>query len=111
MRCDTGFNIETFYVKQMSPLLPLFTPFGRTVRGKAPLRLLALGIPYSGTLRYDMTLVLALRFLHKYMSIVLPPFVTPFGVVIRGKATLVSPYSRKPKVAMSVILTLALLHQ
>ncbi len=70
---------------------------------KAPVRLLPLVIPYSGTLMYDMTLVLALRFLHKYMSIVLPPFVTHFGVVVRGKATLkmltlFSPYSRKPKV-------------
>ena len=37
------------------------------------------------------------------MSIVLPLFVTTFGVAVRGKATLkmltlVSPYSRKPKV-------------
>ena len=52
---------------------------------------------------HDMTMVLALRDLHKYMSIVLPYFVTPFGVAVRGKTTLkmvtsVSPYSGKPKV-------------
>ena len=50
-----------------------------------------------------MTLVLALLFLHKYMSIFLPLFITPFWVAIRGKAklkilALVSPYSEKPKV-------------
>ena len=71
---------------------------------KATLRLLPLVIPYSATLRYDMTLVLALLFfLHKYMSILLPLFITPFGVVVRGKGkltilALISPYSEKPKV-------------
>ena len=69
---------------------------------KATLRLLPLVIPYSGTLRYDMTLVLALLFYFKYMSILLPLFITPFGVVVRGKAklkilALVSSYSEKPK--------------
>ena len=80
-------------------LFHFFTPFGSAVRGKGTLRLLPLVIPYSGTLRYDMTLVLALRFLCKYMSILLPPF----GVAVWGKATfkmlaLVSPYLAKPKV-------------
>ena len=56
---------------------------------KATLRLLPLVIPYSGTLRYDMTLVLALLFfLHKYMSILLPLFINPFGVAVRGKGKL-----------------------
>ena len=50
-----------------------------------------------------MTLVLALFFLHKYMSILLPFFITPFGVAIRGKGKITilamnSPYSEKPKV-------------
>ena len=70
---------------------------------KATLRLLPLVIPYSGTLRYDMTLVLALLFLHKYMSMLLPLFITPFGVAVRANGkltilTLISPYSEKPKV-------------
>ena len=57
-----------------------------------------------GTLWYDMTLVLALLFfLHKYMSILLPLFITSFGVAVRGKGkltilALISPYSEKPKV-------------
>ena len=46
-----------------------------------------------------MTLVLVF-FLHKYMSIVLPLFITLFGVAVRGKAKrkilkFVSPYSEK----------------
>ena len=51
-----------------------------------------------------MTLVLALLFfLHKYMSMLLPLFITPFGVAVggNGKLTvlaLISPYSEKPKV-------------
>ena len=70
---------------------------------KATLRLHPLVIPYSRTLRYDMTLVLALLFFHKYMSISLPLFITPFGVTGRGKGKLTilalfSPYSEKPKV-------------
>ena len=34
VRCDTGYSIDTFYVKQMSHLLPLFTHFGSAVKGK-----------------------------------------------------------------------------
>ena len=84
----------------VTPFLPLL---GVLSGVKATLRLLPLVIPYSGTLRYDMTLVLALLFLHKYMSIVLPLFITPFGVAVRGKGkltilALISPYSEKPKV-------------
>ncbi len=55
---------------------------------KASLRLLSLVIPYSGTLRYDMTLVLALLFLNKYMSIFLPLFISPFWVAVGGKTKL-----------------------
>ena len=63
----------------MSLVLPLL---GVLSGVKASLRLLPLVIPYSGTLRYDMTMVLALRDLHKYMLLLLPPFVTPFGVPV-----------------------------
>ena len=63
--------------------------------------------------RYDTGLAF---FLHKYMSIVLPPFITPFWVAVRGKAKrkvleLVSPYSEKPKVRHVSDLTLVLLHK
>ena len=74
----------------MSHLLPIFTNFGSAIRGKHPFG-------------HSVPMVLGMRLLHKYMSIVLPPFVTPFDVAVRGKATLkvlvlVSPYSGKPKV-------------
>ena len=98
MRCNTGFSIETFYVKQMSPLLPLFTPFGRAVRGKGTPKIASIGHSVLGNakIRYDTGL--ALRFLHKYMSSVLPPFVAVRGKATLKMLTLVSTYSRKPKV-------------
>ena len=43
VRCDTGFRIDTFYVKQMSPLLPICTPFGRAVRGKGTSKIASIG--------------------------------------------------------------------
>ena len=51
--------------------------------------------------RYDTGFRIA--FLHKYMSVLLHLFITPFWVAVRGKAklnilALVSPYSEKPKV-------------
>ena len=88
----------TFFCYPFLPLLGVLSGV------KATLRLLPLVIPYSGTLRYDMTLVLALLFfLHKYMSMLLPLFITPFGVAVRGNGkltilVLTSPYSEKPKV-------------
>ena len=87
VRCDTDFSIDT-YVKQKSPFYPFVPLLGVLSWVKVSMRLLPLYIPYSATLRYDMTLVLALRFLHKYMPMLLPHFVTTFGVAVRGKATL-----------------------
>ena len=102
-RCDPGVSLDTFNIKKCTfcyPFLPLLLVLSRV---KATLRLLPLVIPYSGTRRYDMTLVLALLFLYKYMSNVLPHFMSPFWVAVRGKAKLkilelVSPYSEKPMV-------------
>ena len=70
---------------------------------KSTLILLAVLIPDLGTVRNEMTLVFALVFLHKYMSILLALFIAHFGVAVRGKAqlkilALASPYSEKPKV-------------
>ena len=50
---------------------PFLSLLGELSEVKAPIRFLPLVVPYSGTLRYDMTLVLALRFLHKYVSILI----------------------------------------
>ena len=118
MRCDTGVSLETFYINKCNLCYPFLPLLGVLSRVKATLRLLPLVIPYSGTRRYDMTLFQHCFFLHKYMSILLPHFITTFWVALRGKAKpkileLVSQYSEKPKVrhAMSVILNLVLLHK
>ena len=61
---DPGLSLDTFYTNTCNfLLLPLFLPLLGVLSGvKAILRLLPLVIPYSGTLMYDMTLVLALLF-------------------------------------------------
>ena len=84
VRCDPGFSLDTFYINKCNFCYPFLPLLGVLSGVKATLRLLSLVIPYSGTLRYDMTLVLALLVLHKYMSILLPLFITPFWVAVRG---------------------------
>ena len=62
VRCDPGFNINTFYINKFN-FCDHFLPLLGVLSGvKATQILLPLGIPYSGTLRYDMTQVLALLF-------------------------------------------------
>ena len=84
-------------------MLPLFTPFGSTVRGKGNPKIASIGhsLLENPKVRYDTGFSIA--FLHRYMSILLPLFITPFWVAVRGKAklnilALVSPYLEKPKV-------------
>ena len=87
-------------------MLPLFTPFGSTVKGKGNPKIASIGHSVLGNLRYDNNnydTSFSIAFLHKYMSILLPHFITPFWVAVRGKAKLkilelVSQYSEKPKV-------------
>ncbi len=83
-------------------MLPLFTPFGSIVTGNNP-KIVSIGHSVLGNpkVRYDSGF--SIDFLHKYMSILLPLFITPFWVAVRGKAkleilALVSPYSEKPTV-------------
>ena len=62
VRCDPGFSIDTFYINKCK-FCDHFLPLLGVLSGvKATLRWLSLVIPYSGTLRYDMTQVLALLF-------------------------------------------------
>ena len=116
MRCDHGFSFDTFYINTINFCYP-FLPFLGVLLGvKATLRLLALVIPYSGTLRYDLTLDLALLVLHKYMSFVLPLFINPFGLRSGVKPNLRNLHwsvrtRTSLRFAMSVILTLVLLHK
>ena len=81
-------------------MLPIFTPFGNTVRGKGNPNIASIGHSVLGNpkVRYDTGFSIAV--LDKYMSILLPIFITPFGVAVRGKVELkilasVSPYSEK----------------
>ena len=102
-RCDPGFSVDTFYINKFNLCYPFLPHLGVLAGVKANLRLLPLVILYSATLRYDIILISALVFLHKYMSILLPLFITLFWVAVRGKAklkilALVSQYSEKPKV-------------
>ncbi len=116
VRCDPGVSLDTFYINKYNFCYPFLPLLGILSRVKAILRLLPLVIPYSGTRRYDMTLVLALLFLHKYMSILLPHFITPFGLRSGVKPSLWylnwSVRTRRSlRYAMSVSLTLVILHK
>ena len=84
VRCDPSFSIDTFYINKCNFLLPLVTPFGSTVRGKGNPKIAFIGHSVLGNpkVRYDTGFSIA--FLHKYMSILLPLFITPFMVAVRG---------------------------
>ena len=104
MRCDPGLSLDTFYTCNFL-LLPLFTPFGSIVSGKGNPKVASIGHSVLGNpkVRYDIGFSIAFFFLHKYTSILLPLFITPFGVAVRGKGkltilALISLYSEKPKV-------------
>ena len=118
VRCDPRFSLDTSYIfinkcNLCHPFLPLL---GVLSGVKETLRLLSLVIPYSGTLRYDMTLVLALLF---YIDTC--QFCYPFLLPLLGLRSGVKPSlrylhwsdrtRRSLRYAMSVILTLVLLHK
>ena len=62
VRCDPGFSLNTFYINKCNFCYHFLPLLGVLSGVKATLKLLPLGIPYSETLRYDMTQVLALLF-------------------------------------------------
>ena len=62
MLCDPGFSLDTFYINKCNFCYPFLPLLGVLSGVKATLRLLPLVIAYSGTLRYDITLVLALLY-------------------------------------------------
>ena len=84
-------------------MLPLFTPFGSTDRSKGNPTIASIGHSVLGNPKVRYYTDFSIAFLHKYMSILLPIFITPFWVAVRGKAklkipALVSQYSEKPKI-------------
>ena len=102
-RCDPCVSVDTFYINKLNLCYTFLPNLGVLSGVKATLRLLPLVILYSGTLRYDITLISALIFYINTFQFFLPPFITPFWVAVRGKAklkilALVSQYSDKPKV-------------
>ena len=112
-RCDPGFRRDTFYINKSNFCYPFLPLLGVLAGVNATIKLLPLVIPYSVTLRYDMTMVLALLFLRKFCY----PFLVPlFGLRSGVKPSLrylhwsVSTW-RTLMYAMSVILTLVLLHK
>ena len=62
LRCDPGFSLDRFYINKCNFCYPFLPLLGVMSGVKITLRLLSLVILYSGTLRYDITLVLALLF-------------------------------------------------
>ena len=62
VRRDPDFSLNTFYINKCNFCYPFLPLLGVLLRVKATLRLLPLVIPYSRTLRYDLTLVLELLF-------------------------------------------------
>ena len=57
VRCDPGFSLDTFYINKCNFCYRFLPLLGVLSGVKATLSLLPLVIPYSGTLRCDMTLV------------------------------------------------------
>ena len=116
VRCIPGFSLDTCCINTCNFCYPFLPRLGVLSRVKATLRLLSLVIPYSGTLRYDMTLVLALLF---YINTC--QFCYPFLLPLLGCGQGLKPSlrylhwsvrtRRSLRYAMSVILTLVLLHK
>ena len=86
----------------MSLLLPIFTPFGSTVRGKGNPKIASIGHSVLGNpkVRYDTGFSIVFYINTCQFCY---PFYYHFWVAVRGKAklkilALVSQYSEKPKV-------------
>ncbi len=62
LRCDPGFSLDTFYINKCNFCYPFLPLLGVLSGVKPTLRLLSLVILYSGTLRYDITLVFSIAF-------------------------------------------------
>ena len=80
LRCDPGFSLDTFYINKCNFCYPFLPLLGVLSGVKATLRWLSLVIPYSGTLRYDMILVLALRFYINTCQFCYPFLLPLFGL-------------------------------
>ena len=116
LSCDVTpvLAVDTFYINKCNFCYPFLPLLGVLSGVKATLRWLSLVIPYSGTLRYDMTLVLALRFYINTCQFCYPFLLPLFGLRSGVKPSLRYLHwsvrtRRSLRYAMSVILTLVLL--
>ena len=89
VRCDPGFSLDTFDINKYNFCYPFLPLLGVLSGVKVTLILLPLVIPYSGTLRYDMTRVLALLF-----YIISCQFCYPFLLPLFGLRSGVKPSLR-----------------
>ena len=65
VRCDPGLSLDTFYINTCNfLLLPLFTPFGSTVRGKGNPKIASIGhsVLVNPKVRYDTGFSIAFFF-------------------------------------------------
>ena len=79
-RCDPGFSRDTFYMNKYNFCYPFLPLLGVLSGVNATIKLLPLVIPYSGTLRYDMTIILALLFYINGCTFFYPFLVPLFGL-------------------------------
>ena len=116
LRCDPGFSLDTFYINKCNFCYPFLPLLGVLSGVKATLRLLSLVILYSGTLRYDITLVFSIAFYINTCQFCYPFLLPLFGLRSGVKPSLRYLHwsvrtRRSLRYAMSVILTLVLLHK
>ena len=104
-RCDPGFSVDTFYINKLNLCYPFLSHLGvgPTDRSKGKPTIASIGHSVLGNPKVRYYTNFSIAFLHKYMSILLPHFITHFWVAVRGNAklkilALVSQYSEKPNV-------------
>ena len=111
VRCDAGSSFDTFHINKCNFGYPFLHLLGVLSGVKATLRLLTFVIPYSRTLRYDMTLVLPLPFYINTCTFCYPFLLPLLGLLSGVKPhlkllALVIPYSGNPKVRYDLVISL-----
>ena len=81
MRCDPDFSLGTLYINKCNfcyPFLPILGVLSALGKGNPKIASSGHSVLGNHKVRYDTGFSIA--FLHKYMSILLPLFITPFGL-------------------------------
>ena len=116
LRCDPGFSLDTFYINKCNFCYPFLPLFGSTVRGKGIPKIAFIGHSVLGNPKVRFYTGFSIAF---YINTCL--FCYPFLLPLFGLRSGVKPSSRylhwsvrtrrSLRYAMSVILTLVLLHK